>query len=410
MKVRNKESSAIGSKTVRVRNVFLLSVVLGLGVGAVYLHHDLIVFLKAAEQILAGKDPYGAMSDRGWFYYYPPTLAALITPLTMLPQRVAAAVWFALATGLLALGIRGCRRALGRTGCWQKEEWIALALIALPAGSALVRGQVGPLLLGLVGIGFSWLANGVRDRVRGIGAGVFIALATAVKLTPGLILAGLALSRRGWACLGAFLGLVLWLLVLPAFFLGLDGALASNQGVLMITVAGTARNPALLALPGGRALDLKTPINQSLTNQIAHRFAPSARAILIWSMTGLLLAACLPLAWLARNEVQRTTAWSLLLAVPLLVNPIAWHHHHVVLYPVILVLAAHGGRTAWTVLSLFALLSFMHFASFEETISFIKPLRSWGLMGWGALAVIGTVIVQSWCERIREDFVWSVHE
>lgn len=335
---------------------------------------DLPVYLAGARRVLAGEDPFGATSTRGWPYVYPPTFATLLIPLTPLRQRVAAGLWFALSAAALALGALGVRRSLGRDGpfAW-RVDGLALALIAVPTASALLRGQVGPLLLGLAG-GALWALRARRDVL----AGALLALATAIKLTPGLLLVGLVVARRWRAAAAAAGALAVWLVLVPLPLLGLGGTTDALTHFGQRMVLRPLRDPGASDLT---AQGVHIGTNQSLTSQLVRRAPPGAlrTAGLVVLACAICGAALIAAGRGGPDDGLGPGPVGLLLAAPLLVAPIAWHHHHVVLLPLIgwLVLRRpNGSRVA---LAAFAVLSLLHFA--------VKPLRPFGLLGLGTLGL-----------------------
>lgn len=370
----------------------MLLVLLGAGVGADTIYRarpraaggsertDLPVYLAASRCVLDGRDPLGVESARGWPYWYPPTLAVLLIPLATLPPLWAAAAWYAGSALSLGAGALALRRTLGLRGAPDRWELLAWLGVAIPTLSALLRGQVGPLLLGLVGIALRELQRGRQAR-----AGVLIGLAAAIKLTPGVLLPGLVGARRWGAALACALSLVGWLVLLPAPFLGLRGAFDADLRYGRVMLLGTARDPQRVALPGRAPEPMHIATNQSLGSQVLRRTGPGPlRAALL----GLLGLALLPPLWLCwRRGLEPGTA-GLLLGWTLIAAPVSWHHHHVLLTPALLALgliarAAVDGweRTAARVgLVACAGLGAAHFAS--------GALRPFGLLGWGTLAAL----------------------
>jgi len=360
-----------------VRILLRIALLLGLGAFAVSRaggedpHTDLTVYLTAAERVQQHEDPFGTYNERGWPYNYPPTFAVLLVPLTLLPLRVAAGIWFLISALALAWGGRACRAALGRTARPDRWDYIAYLLIFAPAASALLRGQLGPLLLGLCGAGILAL----RQR-RDIAAGLLFSLAAAIKITPGLLLVGLAVAGRGKALLAALAGLVIWLVLVPAPLLGVAGAAKAAVHVGRVMVLGSLKKPRRLE---GHP-EIHVGNNQSLTSQIVRRSSGPVQRSLVLGLGIGLLALCLPL-------VRRSLfdGFALLLAVPLLIAPIAWHHHHVLLFAALLALSVQRRIVP---LALFAGLSVLHFG--------VAGLRPYGLVGWGTLIVVLALAWRTW--------------
>ncbi len=347
---------------------------------------DLPVYLAGSARVLSGADPLYARSSRGWPYVYPPTLAVLIAPLRPLPIRLSAGLWCLLSLGVLALGLRRYRTqelVSGSAGVpkppgegslaapdppdpsrvrW--ELWLPLVLVTLPLLSGLLRGQVGAILLGL-GL---WAWCDLRAK-RDLRAGVLLALCAAIKLTPLLVIVGLCCARRWRALGGALLGLLLFLVVLPLPFLGLRGT--AN------TLGNFTERMILRPLqdPGGHNMTSNlthVPQNQALTS-LAGRHLEGAPKGVAFAFLGLLV-----LLALARTTYRLDlSSYGLLWGVPLLVAPVAWHHHHVVAFFSLALLAARRARVT---LALFAVLALLHFA--------VKDLRPYGLLAAGTLIAL----------------------
>jgi hypothetical protein len=176
------------------------------------------IYLHAAERWSAGADLYAP----AWpldLYRNPPWVAAAFVPLTWLPVKVAALAWLALSAGvfLVALAV-WVRHGLPRPP--SAAEIGAVFTLAAPLVlSSLNNGQANLILTGFLLLGATAAARG-----SGPAAGLWLALAAAVKLFPvaaGLLIAA-AFPRR----------------VLPWFAVALAGiavapfALADSEYVL----------------------------------------------------------------------------------------------------------------------------------------------------------------------------------
>ncbi len=368
---------------------------------------DLPVYLAAAHAVGAGEDPLGVTSRRGWPYVYPPTLAVGLLPLTPLPQRAAAAVWFLISLAAFVAGALATRRALGRQGpfAW-RQDGVPLLLVFFPTASALLRGQVGPLLLGLAGAAALCLV-----RRRDLTAGLLLALAAAIKLTPAWVLIGLraaprcragavsgpGAAGRGGGVAGGALGLVVFLVLVPLPFLGPSGTAQALEHFSRRMVLRPLLHPGD---PDVTAKGVHVGNNQSLTSQVIRRLPTghSGRAALLALIAAGGLASLVVCARAGPPAGAGVTAVGLLLAAPLLVAPVAWHHHHVLLLPALwaLLLARDRAdpalaRAITATLALFAALSVLHFA--------LKPARDWGLLGLATLVVYAVAAARVLEER-----------
>lgn len=178
---------------------------------------DFKAFYLAAEAARLGNNPYRAGDE---VYVYPPMLAALMSPLSMLNMTQAAWVWFGLtvvATGgalwlvwntlknrlnwktepgdfILALGVT---MLIWQTQCrWQFEQ-----------------GQTDWLTLCALSISFALL-----DRYPAI-VGMALGFAINIKYMPVLVVGYLAFRRRWSTVIWSMVGVVVWAL-LPALVYG----------------------------------------------------------------------------------------------------------------------------------------------------------------------------------------------
>jgi hypothetical protein len=227
---------------------------------------DFTVYTTAGAAMFDGRDPYAVANPRGWHYLYPPLFAILVSPLAKLDSQWQGVIWYAISL----LTLWGCyveSRRLWRWLCDTPEPlgknsrgtaavessqqptsssqklstlpvyffWLAGATVLLPVLNCLQRGQVGILLTYLLLLGFRYVVTS-RTLVRALVGGVILALPVAIKMIPALpvgILCLLLLSAAAlhhWAhdwmqravgvMLGSFLGLWLFLLVIPSVILG----------------------------------------------------------------------------------------------------------------------------------------------------------------------------------------------
>jgi hypothetical protein len=141
----------------------------------------------AGSDVLAGRNPYPAADPsqlliHGNSYVYPPVLAVLAAPLSMLPEPVAFVVWTlvnALCV-LLALHLVGVK----------DRRLLAFALVTFPVVDALILGQPDGLLALLLALG--WRYRNSNQYVSGAGFGLLIG----AKLLAWPVLVWLLLTRR----------------------------------------------------------------------------------------------------------------------------------------------------------------------------------------------------------------------
>lgn len=192
---------------------------------------DFAAYWLAGSHVAAGQSPYSLEQLSGAFqpsekplYLYPPVLAALVAPLSVLfdSYRDAMWVWAGLGFALLILAVVAIARAEGLdrplaahlrvpTGV-ASAMFVAAALAMTPIIGELTVGNVHLELVGLLAV--AWL--GIRrGTTRGQQvAGVAIGVATLIKVFPGLIVVWFLLTRRWVAAACAVLGAAVVAIVL----------------------------------------------------------------------------------------------------------------------------------------------------------------------------------------------------
>ena len=192
--------------------------------------------------LLAGEDIYGTEPE-GY-----PTLP--LSLLVMSPFIELGGVTGALGWAILKIGL-----------AW----WIVLRALALPRGSperfpppaALFvvllsfRVLLSDVLHGNINIvvGATVMASALAwHRDQRFAAGVWAALGTVLKVTPGLLLVYFAWRRSGRAWAGAALGLAAFAWLVPGLWLGFDSAQALHRGwwEQMVAPYATGAPPTLM--------------------------------------------------------------------------------------------------------------------------------------------------------------------
>jgi alpha-1,2-mannosyltransferase len=164
-----------------------LAVVAGFAI--VYRPFDLQIYLWGGEAVTHGLRLYLAQSHAN-FFTYPPFAAALFTPFAVLPPVVVGVVW---ELGSVVAFAAACVLTLWLAG-YRPNLTIVLAMVAgglllEPVYHTLYLGQVNLFLLAMV-LADIWCV--ARGKQSGLGIGI----ATAIKLTPGIFIVLLLLSRR----------------------------------------------------------------------------------------------------------------------------------------------------------------------------------------------------------------------
>jgi len=293
---------------------------------------DLRVYRGAVDWWLHGRALYDfTYAETPYGFTYPPFAALVVLPMVLLPTGVVA--WLHALVNLVVLAVlsRWLVTPLARRHGWPLPfAWVAavpVLFVLEPVRETIGFGQVNLLLAALV------LADVVGLRRGSRWAGVGIGLAAAVKLTPGLFILLLLLTRR-------------W-----------------RAAAVAVGTAGGATLLAALVAPGtswrfwtetlwqtDRVGRLDKTSNQSLLGGLARLADPGAPNRVLWL---LLVVGVLVLA--LGRAVRAARAGDELVAITLtglaacLVSPIAWSHHLVWIAPALVVLvdvATGPGRRA----------------------------------------------------------------
>ncbi|NLG49440.1 MAG: DUF2029 domain-containing protein [Chloroflexi bacterium] len=195
-------------------------------------HHDLDVFVLAAQRLVAGEDifadagPFQELIESGtfsmrdetvvWPYMYAPLIAMLFVPSLALPYPVVQALWWAFNLAALLGGTWLCLRATGRVS----PTLVIVALVMLyrfdPAIVTLRLGQIELAQFLLLALTLYALSRGQEQW-----AGIALGLATGLKFFPGALIA-LLVWRRRWRAAAWAIGSALVFVVGSFAVMGLD--------------------------------------------------------------------------------------------------------------------------------------------------------------------------------------------
>jgi alpha-1,2-mannosyltransferase len=289
-------------------------------------HHtfDLRVYRGAVRWWLDGRPLYDFVrpgSIKG--FTYPPFAALVLLPLALGTETTATVLLSSVSAVLVVLVTWWLVAPVAARRGWSRGWTVALAVplvFALePVRETFGWGQVDLVILALV------LADVGALRRGRPWAGAGIGLATAIKVTPGLFVLYLVLTRRWRAALvaaGTFLGASL-------LALAVDPSASLRYWTHLLWQTDRVGAPA-----GTNDQSLR-----GLLARLAHGEAPTA----LW----LLLAAAVLVAGLWRavrlqrrgDDLAGVTVTGL---TACLVSPISWSHHLVWVVPAVVVLADAG--------------------------------------------------------------------
>jgi alpha-1,2-mannosyltransferase len=282
---------------------------------------DLHVYRLGGEAVLHGGFLYG-LRFHGLPFTYPPFAAVLFSVPAALPFPVSAVLLagasvMALPVVLyLALRLPGLGSAgLSSAAAWRVALLAGAAAVWLePVRTTLGYGQIDLLLALLVLYDLA-----IAVRMPGRWPGAAIGLAAGIKLTPAIFIVYLFLTRRyraGWTAVVTFAATVL------VGFAVLPGASRWYWG-------GQFANP-------GHISPVQDPENQSLLGVLA-RTLPAAEVTAVWlPLAGMVAVAGLFLACDAGRRGDEALGFCFCAVTGLLISPISWTHHWVLVIPALL--------------------------------------------------------------------------
>jgi Glycosyltransferase family 87 len=167
--------------------VFAAGVALTVSFAGDTLGYDFKAYHQAIVRLFDSRPLYDmSYTETGGFglFYYPPTFAPLLVPFGFIGEAPAIWIWIALSIVAFLVGV--AILPVSRAVRW----WIVLlAGLSFPFVYGVKLGQVGPVLLLLMAVGWRWMDSPIR-------LGASAALGAAIKLQPGLLFVWALLTRR----------------------------------------------------------------------------------------------------------------------------------------------------------------------------------------------------------------------
>jgi alpha-1,2-mannosyltransferase len=209
------------------------------------------------------------------------------------------------------------------------EVLLPLLAIALPTQTNFEHQNMNALLLFLTGVG----ALAVVHRAD-IKAGGFLGAAVALKAFP-LLLLGALVVRRSWRVAAAGAAFAVGLTSLVVVRYGLAGGFRTFQDWLAISVNGGWPT---------------RPQNQSLFAALT-RLWPGDPAIAHTVGWCILVGLAVVVSWKRRNLPPESAGSEIafVLAVAVVLSPIAWEHYWVLMFPILQVAYTERRRTVFWV-------------------------------------------------------------
>jgi alpha-1,2-mannosyltransferase len=290
---------------------------------------DIQTYRAEGATLRAGDDIYGPLIGRPGLATYPPFAVLLFVGFTL---GSVDAVEVISVVGNIALLGWVCWLSLRFIGVRDVRTALAVCAVALwcePVYTTIRYGQINLLIVALVLWDFTRPSS---SRLRGVGIG----LATALKVTPGLFVVYLLLTRRFRTAAVAI------------------ATFAATVAISALTQPSATKNYwTKYLLDPHRVGRLENAANQSLRGMIVRidhtRVTHPAEVLLI----AVVLVAGLAIATTAYRRAGE--CWGVLACAVtgLLTSPIAWSHHWVWCVPIGVLLWFRARALAWVGLAVF---------------------------------------------------------
>ena len=291
---------------------------------------DLNVYRLGGRAWLDDKNLYGQLpltrNGLSLGFTYPPISAIVMSPLAMVPARVAGVLISAVTLGLLlsvvALFLRTAGLAEGSRSWRMAALLLPVAALFEPLRTNLAYGQINVLLMALVAfdclLPATWWR--VADRPIGWPRGALVGLAAALKLTPAIFVLYFV-ARRQWRAASTAVASFL-------VFTGLGALCAPHDSHEYWTK---------MVFDTGRIGPMAFAGNQSL-NGILYRARLTGNAEHDAWLAGAAVVGIVGLIAIFRaaRAGRQLLALSLTACTTLLISPVSWSHHWVWSVPIVL--------------------------------------------------------------------------
>jgi len=301
---------------------------------------DLNVYRLGGRAWLDNKDLYGQLpltrNGLNLGFTYPPISAIVMSPLAMVPARLAGVLISAITLGLLmsviALFLRTAGLAQGARSWRLAALLLPVAALFEPLRTNLAYGQINVILMALVTVDCllprTWWQ--IAGRPIGWPRGVLVGLAAALKLTPAIFVLYFV-ARRQWRA-----------------------AITSVASFFVVTGIGALCAPhdsheywTKMVFDTGRIGPMAFAGNQSLNGFLYRTHLAGNAEHDAWLAVAALVGAVGVYAiFRAARADRQLLALSLTCCMTLLVSPVSWSHHWVWAAPIVLtgLLAAYRAR------------------------------------------------------------------
>ena len=297
--------------------------------------NDFNVYYYAASEMIGGGDPYTRSLGDWTPYIYPPLLAELLVPLALLPLPVAAYLWFLINVAsivLVAWLSVGLMTANGGVGELSRHPGARIWKEAIAAGAVLLvfrfvldtfsLGQVNALVAALAVAHLYFYSRGQKTV-----SVVLLAIAISIKLIPALLLV-YHLAKLRLKFVIACLGILIALTAVSLMPFGVRG-----PDVFQTFLRRTISNQ--------QGYDFSYTGNQSIRGAI-ERFrlriegsygSDDSRSTIDWPTMVISIALLSLAAFVAGKAKNELSATAPFFCGFVLLSPLSWKAHYVVLIP-----------------------------------------------------------------------------
>ena len=187
--------------------------------GFAFIRHliDFPVYYAAGQSLRSGRTDLYAPDfalGRVMDYRYPPFFLLAFWPVWLLPYKVAAYLWYLLGIAEIAGMVFSIRRAR-RIAKEKNRLWVVVGFAVTPYFIAILHYGNAHLLA----IFLMFAACALAFNQKQVLAGLAMASAIAIKLTPALLLPYFAIKRQ-WRLLASVVTLLAFIYVAPATYFG----------------------------------------------------------------------------------------------------------------------------------------------------------------------------------------------
>ncbi|MFH1421952.1 MAG: glycosyltransferase family 87 protein [Planctomycetota bacterium] len=184
--------------------------------------NDFCVFYTASKNIFSNQNIYTeTMTVTGRQYIYPPIFALICAPFAALGVQAALLIWYiGSMTALLVSAYLSTLIVLGEKPDFRKAFFIGAAAVVLTGrafDSDFQNGQINTLILLLVVVALYCVIRNLDTP-----AGLIMALAVCIKMTPVIFLPYFLYKRMWKTSLWFVIGLIIFLVIIPSVLLGLS--------------------------------------------------------------------------------------------------------------------------------------------------------------------------------------------